>query len=210
VDDGFVTPSPPRRQLAPALALLLVLVLVPAPGEAGGRPAFPLVVSVAEEEGKPVAEEAWIAAQVESANRLLGPCGATFERQKAGAVPARFTKLETRADRDALGAFVKRGAATVHVFIVGSLRDVDEPENFRLGVHWRSRRYPGRRYVILTGDARPTTLAHELGHYFGNGHTAIPDNLMSYERTGGEVSLARRQCRVVAREARRLASGPRR
>ena len=64
-------------------------------------------------------------------------------------------------------------------------RDVDEPERYRQGVHWRPRgeAYPERaHFVIVSSIAGPTVLAHELGHYFGNGHSDVPGNIMCYER----------------------------
>jgi hypothetical protein len=54
----------------------------------------------------------------------------------------------------------------------------------------------------------PTVLAHEMGHYFGNGHSGTLDNLMSYERTGGPVFLDPAQGRVIQASARQaFASG---
>jgi hypothetical protein len=43
--------------------------------------------------------------------------------------------------------------------------------------------------VIVAASALPSTLAHELGHFFGNGHSAVKNNLMSYDRDGGAVFL---------------------
>jgi hypothetical protein len=41
-----------------------------------------------------------------------------------------------------------------------------------------------------------------MGHYFGLGHSPVPDNLMSYERTGGPVVLDAAQARIVQASAR--------
>jgi hypothetical protein len=117
-------------------------------------------------------------------------------------LPARHAALETRRDRDALGALVRRDA--VSVFVVASLRDVDDPRHHRLGVCWRPKRYAGVRLIILTPDALATTLAHELGHYLGNSHTRLRGNLMSYRRAGGEASLTPAQVRQLRAEARRV------
>ena len=46
----------------------------------------------------------------------------------------------------------------------------------------------------------PTTLAHELGHFLGNGHAYVKNNLMSYERDGGEVFLDADFCFVTPGE----------
>jgi hypothetical protein len=51
-------------------------------------------------------------------------------------------------------------------------------------------------------------LAHELGHFFGNGHSDVADNLMSYTRTGGRVFLDDAQIdRIQVYSWRFLASG---
>ena len=51
-------------------------------------------------------------------------------------------------------------------------------------------------------------LAHELGHFFGNGHSSVPDNLMSYTRSGGKAFLDDAQvARVHAFATKLLAAG---
>ncbi len=92
--------------------------------------------------------------------------------------------------------------AVVNVFVVASLRDVDDPSRYRMGVHWRHGKTPAHRYVIVTAEALPTTLAHELGHYNGLGHSAVVDNLMSYNRTGASVFLHPAQATTVLAFAR--------
>ena len=47
-------------------------------------------------------------------------------------------------------------------------------------------------------------LAHELGHFFGNGHTEVADNLMSYVRTGAQVFLDEAQIERVQSFAERF------
>jgi hypothetical protein len=53
--------------------------------------------------------------------------------------------------------------------------------------------------VILSATARPTVLAHELGHFFGNGHSTVPNNVMSYIRTDAEVFFDNKQIGVIKR-----------
>jgi hypothetical protein len=70
----------------------------------------------------------------------------------------------------------------VNVFFVASMRDVDDPTQMRRGVHWRSLRDPNDHYVIIVASSPTTTLAHELGHFFGNHHhSTVPGNIMSYQ-----------------------------
>jgi hypothetical protein len=84
---------------------------------------------------------------------------------------------------------------------VESLRDVDEPDRYRMGVCWR--RGDGKPYVIVSATARPTVLAHELGHFFGNGHSSVPNNVMSYIRTDAEVFFDAKQIAIVRSTALR-------
>ena len=67
-----------------------------------------------------------------------------------------------------------------------------------MGVHWRPRGHgaaEGAHFVIVSAIAGPTVLAHELGHFFGNPHSDVPGNLMSYERGEGPPVLDEVQMR---------------
>jgi hypothetical protein len=66
-----------------------------------------------------------------------------------------------------------------------------------MGVAWTFGQ--ATRYVILAAYAKEAVLAHELGHYLGNPHSAVPDNVMSYERKGGELFFDEAQGRVMRR-----------
>lgn len=163
---------------------------------------MPLRISVGvDAQGRPVATPAWVAEQVASARELFAPFGVAFGPVDGGPLDAGLVRVETRADRDAFA-----GRTTVHaidVFVVESLRDVDNPSQMRRGVHWHARS-PAKpvHYVLLVGGAPPTVLAHELGHYFGNPHSPVPDNVMSYERTGARVFFDAVQGRRIASRAR--------
>jgi len=94
----------------------------------------------------------------------------------------------------------------VSVFVVRGLEDVDEPGRPRMGVCWTSRT-DKQRYIVLSRIAKPGVLAHELGHLFGNGHSPVPNNLMSYSRDGGVVFLDDNQkSRITAYAERFLAA----
>jgi hypothetical protein len=145
---------------------------------------LPLVVHVAELDGKPVASPEFIAERIERANQIYAPYHVAFAVVGRKPLAAAHARLETRADRDALGAEVGKGV--IDCFVVQSLRDVDEPERMRRGVHWHSASFPPAHFVILSTLGGPDVLAHELGHYLGNpNHSETPGNLMSYQR--GEV-----------------------
>jgi hypothetical protein len=168
----------------------------------------PLSFAVAVEDGVPVRDAAWIDAQLGAMEGLYVPLGLrpvkvasrTLARTLVQGRASSFVHMETRADRDSLADEARPGV--VNVFVVGTLRDVDEPSRMRRGVHWRNRKSVSLRYVILAAEAMPTVLAHEMGHYFGLGHSLVADNLMSYERTGGPVTLDAAQARIIQDSAR--------
>ena len=173
------------RRLAVSLALSSALLVVAAAAQPGGRafPVLPLAVTVATLEGAPAVSDAWIETQVTNANALFSPHGVRFRLVERHTMPERHARLETRRDRHALGG--RMHPQRIDWFVVHSLRDVDEPDRMRQGVHWRPRgaEYPARAHFVITSSiAGETVLAHELGHFFGNGHSDVPGNIMSYDR----------------------------
>jgi hypothetical protein len=181
---------------------------VPVPVPEGGAPAevtFPISIAVALEDGKPARDDAWIATQIADANDLYGPLGVRFRWTLRREIPAAHAQMHSRTDRDALAALVEK--SVIDVFVVAALEDVDEPGRYRKGVAWTSKP-DGKRFLIVSAVAPRTVLAHELGHFFGNGHSDVADNLMSYTRTGGRVFLDDAQIAMIHLFSRRfLASG---
>jgi hypothetical protein len=160
---------------------------------------FPVRVSIAvDAEGKPVAREEWLVAELDAARALFAPFGVGFARSAGAPLDARLAHMETRADRDALAAHAS--PHVVDVFVVDSLRDVDDPSQMRRGVHWHAP--SGAHYLILVASAPTTVLAHELGHYFGNAHSRVVDNVMSYDRSGAPVFFDADQGRHIVAKAR--------
>ena len=167
---------------------------------------LPLSLAVAVEGGEPVQDAAWLDGQMAEVERLLGASGVRFRRGTVRPLRVSSARLETAADRDDLAPFCEERA--VNVFVVASLRDVDDGVSVRRGVHWRCRRHPATRYVIVSSIAGPSVLAHELGHYLGLGHSPVRDNLMSYQRSGAPVFLDAAQARAIRSSARAVvASG---
>ncbi len=163
--------------------LLIASAAAGQPRPASTFPTLPLAVTVAQLDGQPVVSDAWIAEQVTGANELFSPHGVSFSVAASHTMTEAHARLENRRDRHALGRL--QHAGQIDVFLVASLRDVDEPERMRQGVHWRPRGAefpPGAHFVIVSSVAGPTVLAHELGHFFGNGHSDVPGNIMSYDR----------------------------
>lgn len=181
-----------------------VLAAVPRPARAEER-TFGVAVHVAEPEGVPVRDDAWIDAQLAEAERLFGPVGVHFRWvvRTIGKPGKNRVDVETREDRDAFADGLE--PRLVNVFVVRSLMDVDEPGRVRRGVTWTQRK-DRRRYIVLSSISMPSVLAHELGHFFGNGHTTVVDNLMSYERGGGVVFLSAEQKSRIAEVATRFAT----
>jgi hypothetical protein len=160
---------------------------------------FPLRVSIAPDaSGAPTARPEWLDAQIAAAQELFVPFGVGFARSDGPPLAPSTARVETRADRDALAT--RTAAHGIDVFVVESLRDVDEPGRMRRGVHWHAP--SGTHYLIVVAGAPPSVLAHELGHYFGNPHSPVTDNVMSYERTGAPVFFDAAQGRRIAARAR--------
>lgn len=168
-------------------------------------PPVPISVAVATVDGEAVKDAAWIEERMAETARLYNPLGIYFRKPEVRPLAENHAALETRADRDALGALWKKGF--VNVFVVATLRDVDDGESLIQGVHWAPGGDLSRHFVILAARASKTTLAHELGHYFGLPHKHhIPDNLMSYTRTGIDVFLDASQKTKVKTNARVLSA----
>lgn len=156
---------------------------------------MPLAVAIVHERGTPVVSESWLAERVATANRIYASCTIEFVLGETRELDARHAHLVSRSDRHALGRELRPRAA--NVFVVASLRDVDA-EGFRQGVHWRPAGRPGAHFVIVSADSGPTTLAHELGHFFGNAHSATRGNIMSYDRGADEPFFDAVQRRRIA------------
>lgn len=161
-------------------------------------PPLPVSIAIAEDEdGAPVQVGEWADAQLAEARRIYRRFGVHLRKAEARKLDPRFAKLTSRADRDALASELEKGV--LNVFVVGSLRDVDDDRLYRMGVHWAPNGDLKRQYVIIAASAAKTTLAHEIGHYFRLQHAFVQDNLMSYQRSGADVFLtAAQEATVVA------------
>jgi len=135
------------------------------------------------DDGVPVQELEWVSAQLAGAqDRFMSSVDASFEVIAVDPLASDKRDIVSRLDRDRLGRpHFSRGV--VHVFIVGSLADVDNPGAIR-GVHRRDRSNTARRWVILSSIAGSMTLTHELGHFFSLPHSAYTGSLMNKRPDG--------------------------
>jgi hypothetical protein len=180
--------------LLSALVVTLLAQAAPPPATT-----FSLRVSMAvDEAGAPVGTGDWLTAEIDAAEALFTPFGVRFAKTAGAPLDAQQAHMETRADRDSLASHV--APHVIDVFVVQSLRDVDDTKLMRRGVHWHAP--SGAHYLILVASSPTTVLAHELGHYFGNPHVSVKDNVMSYERTGAHVFFDAVQGRRIAARAR--------
>jgi hypothetical protein len=137
------------------------VALCPIAGADGGAPA-------------PAVTDAWLDQHLAAANALLGAHDIQLRATRDLFTPARCEAL-TAAERDGFAPDVEP-YARVTVLVVPRVRDLDVPTYDLKGVHWRA---AGKRWLFLTARARPPTLAHELGHYFGLPHDPSGGNLMT-------------------------------
>jgi len=170
---------------------------------AGETVVLPLAVHVVVAAEGDVVPDGFVAERVARANEIFAPHGVSFVVVETVPLAGKHAALETRADRDALGVYAKRGV--IDCFVVRSLRDVDDPREQRRGVHWRSQTHEGARYVIISSIAGTNVLAHELGHYLGNhAHSEVAGNLMSYTAGEGLPVLDEKQQKRLSRTVREL------
>ena len=160
---------------------------------------------VVDDEGAPVQSLEWVTAQIAGAqDRFAEAADASFEVVEVEPLAAAHRDIVSRLDRDKLGRpHFSRGV--VHVFVVGSLADVDGPGEIR-GVHWRDRANTARRWVILSSIAGSLTLTHELGHFFSLPHSRYAGSLMNKQPGGPPFAERRFHAKEAAKMRRAKAA----
>ncbi len=168
------------KHLAAIAALVLLTAAIPLRAQQEVT-AFAIVVHA------DALDAAFWAEEMRQADLLFAPANVRFVQSGEVRTEDAVGLVDDRDARDRLAQFVEMTRAgepsQIHVFVTDRLADVDAPGE-RGGVHWRFRRQRNTHYIILSSHTWPTTLAHELGHYFGNPHSRTPNNIMSYERDG--------------------------
>jgi hypothetical protein len=170
------------NMLRRAVFAFAVIFLTPTIARADREPVYPLDVAVTSDENGAVVDRKWIDAELAVAEHIFGPLGIHFRVNHVRALGSELTRLEDPRLRDRFATQVT--PHEIQIFAVRSLRDDAQVGLYRRGVTWDSRTTPSRRYIIIAAEAGPSTLAHELGHFFGMPtHSTVENNLMSYNRT---------------------------
>jgi hypothetical protein len=88
------------------------------------------------------------------------------------------------------------------VVLVRRLANKDKKGGWLAGVHWHAQ---GRHYLILSAqDSGPETLAHELVHVFGLGHSKVKGNLMAQAPEREDILLTPAQLEQIRRAVEKL------
>jgi hypothetical protein len=189
--------------------LLFIPPLLAAPrlAHADREPILPVDVAVTSDEQGAVVDRAWIDAEMSVAERIYGPLGFHVRIDHVRALGTELARIEDPHMRDRFAPLVT--PHEVQVFIVRSLRDNEQVGVYRGGVTWdshpSSQNGPSRRFIILAATAFGSTLAHEMGHFFGiQPHSSVKNNLMSYDRDDALVFLDTSQQSIVKNTARYL------
>ncbi|MBN2494441.1 MAG: hypothetical protein JXR96_07630 [Deltaproteobacteria bacterium] len=175
-----------------------------------------ITLHVAVDGGAPVASEQWTERIMKKTNELFEPAGCTFAIVRVTRFDDPGPEITRVSERHALARHAEPDG-TIHLFVVARLADKERKGVWIAGVHWRyagrKKAWRHRRYIILSQDAAGIdTPAHELGHYFGEGHARKPDNLMKRRPRDAGARFSKQQIgrikRRLAREIRRKALRP--
>lgn len=89
----------------------------------------------------------------------------------------------------------------IHVFFVYDIKDKTETKkSIVVGIMCEN---GTKKYITISKESSQTTLAHEIGHYFGLGHINNKKNIMDQDRTKDHYSFTHRQIKKIRRNVER-------
>ncbi|UJR84547.1 hypothetical protein [Sandaracinus amylolyticus] len=146
-------------------------------------------------------DDGFVDARVEFANALFAPASVRFVVDERVALHPARASVRSALDVVQLAEIVD--GSRIDVLVVRDLHVGDDAVGFcvpRVG--------PLDPFVLITEHAGEETLAHELGHYFGNAHSSTPGNVMwPYVGRGfGAHFFDGSQLAIIDARARRFAA----
>jgi hypothetical protein len=184
----------------PRLAAFSLLLLAAASTQAKERPSDstesprPFFVAVHVATTHPTDTDRRVADFLDTANLHFAPAGIALVEYQRNTLPASFAVLETQGERHKLKKYFVPN--TINVFLLDKIDDPTPSDATKKAAAWQDLQLSGLlagahiehkgfvpgTYIILSRNTKKLTLTHELGHFFGSGHSKDPANIMSYGR----------------------------
>jgi hypothetical protein len=168
-----------------------------------------LQIVIFKNDGKAAMDREDLQIYVDTASKILSAAGVTLLLEDIVTIHLDDPAVKGRAGRNALAAKCSAPNGMIQIFVTQSIQDIDNPDSFIAGVHWKveanAKRpgkpqlpQPARRYIILAiSSLSGGVLAHELGHWFGLEHVKDSKNLMNNCAVREGVKLDKRQAAAI-------------
>lgn len=193
--------------------MVLWLTCAAAPAMASGADAGPFAITLHVASEQPERARALWEKRLATANRAFADAGVRFYVAARHELPETYATLDNIPERRRLKR--RLVAHTINVFLVDAILDPRPSRSTQRAASWLGRAPSGAlsgahveahgrtpdTYILLSLAGSRTSLAHELGHFFGATHRREPDNLMSYGSQ--RDAFDEDQLRAFRRKARR-------
>jgi hypothetical protein len=193
-------------------ALLVAVLLTSAPGHAREKGSAataspkPFLVVVHVASANPADTDQRVTDFLDAANQHFAAAEIAFVASAPRTLPASFAVLETAGERHRLKKYFV--PHTINLFLLDEIDDPVPSEATKKAAAWQDLKlsgllagahieYKGQTpgtYIILSRNTERLTLTHELGHFFGSGHSKDPANIMSYGREKKGFDEKQLQC----------------